>query len=59
MKEVVGTLYATTSKEDSAKQILLEMSRENYHKSDNEEEGFSGGEFALVPEATWLQTLKS
>lgn len=59
MKEVVGTLYTTTSKEDSALQILLEMRRENYHKSDNKEEGFSGGEFALVPETTWLQTLKS
>ncbi|XP_030511259.1 ubiquitin carboxyl-terminal hydrolase 8-like isoform X2 [Rhodamnia argentea] len=57
--EAGGTLYTTTSKEDFAKQILLEMRRENCCKSENDEEGFSGGEFALVPEATWLQTLKS
>ncbi|KAM5559288.1 ubiquitin carboxyl-terminal hydrolase 8-like [Rosa sericea] len=48
-----GVLYTTTPEEDdSGSEILLRL-----RKRDSAEEGFSGREYALVPEATWCRAL--
>ncbi|KAL6138277.1 hypothetical protein ACLB2K_063560 [Fragaria x ananassa] len=48
-----GVLYATSPEEDdSGLEILMSL-----RKRDSAEEGFSGREYALVPEATWCRAL--
>ncbi|XP_050379579.1 ubiquitin carboxyl-terminal hydrolase 8-like [Argentina anserina] len=48
-----GVLYSTLPEEDdSGLEILL-----NLRKRDSAEEGFSGREYALVPEPTWCRAL--
>ncbi|KAJ1392762.1 Ubiquitin specific protease, conserved site [Sesbania bispinosa] len=54
-----GVLYTVSSDSDSDSEILLHLRKEeNREKVKNFEVGFSGRQYALVPEGIWLRTLK-
>lgn len=58
-----GVLYTVSSSADSDSEILLELTleesgEESDEKIKNLEVGFSGRQYALVPEGMWLRALK-
>lgn len=48
-----GVLYTASTDDDAGSEIFL-----NLKKKDVAEEGFSGREYALVPEPTWCRALR-
>ncbi|XP_015870895.3 ubiquitin carboxyl-terminal hydrolase 8 [Ziziphus jujuba] len=56
---IEGVVYDVSSDDDADTQIVLELRKiDESGKNEFEEEGFSGREYALITEATWLQALK-
>ncbi|MED6106190.1 hypothetical protein PIB30_002642 [Stylosanthes scabra] len=56
---VDGVLYTVTSDSDSDSQILLHLTKQqDPQKISGLEVGFSGRQYALVPEGIWLRALK-
>ncbi|KAJ7971697.1 Ubiquitin carboxyl-terminal hydrolase [Quillaja saponaria] len=57
--QIEGVLYTVLSDYDAELEIVLDLrKKEDYGKSENADVGFSGPQYALVPEGMWLRALK-
>lgn len=53
---IEGVVYGVSFNDDADTEIVLELRK--IDESGKSEEGFSGREYALITEATWVQALK-
>ncbi|KAM3738102.1 hypothetical protein ACB098_09G108300 [Castanea mollissima] len=57
--EIGGVLYSVSLNDDIESEIVLDLrKKEDSRNAEKEEEGFSGCEYALLPQPMWLWALK-
>ena len=57
--EIGGVLYSASLNDDIESEIVLDLrKKEDSRNAEKEEEGFSGREYALLPQPMWLWALK-
>ncbi|KAF3971531.1 hypothetical protein CMV_004879 [Castanea mollissima] len=57
--EIGGVLYSVSLNDDIESEIVLDLrKKEDSRNAEKEEEGFSGREYALLPQPMWLWALK-